>query len=189
MTNGTVPLASALARWVGTLLWRIRWPATFALLFVAHLYADQLQPNTPDNASVILEGQAILHGNVLLRGWYLPSDSLITTDMPLVAVGSLLLTGPQLLKIMPALLYAATVLTAGRLAIRQVADPGRRWLAAASCVALIAFPIGGLFDLLSQSPMHVGTIFASLVAWWVYARAVESTGRRDQLVDSGSSRC
>jgi len=183
MSSSTVTKPFSRSGW--RLLRRIRWLVGFAILFAAYLYADQLQPNTSDNASLILEGQAMLRGNVLLHGWYLPSDSLISTDMPLVALGSLLLTGPQLLKIMPALLYAATVLGASWLAVRQVAEPGRRWLAAVACIALIALPIGVLFDLVSQSPMHVGTIIASLVAWWAYAHAVEATGRRDQLLGFG----
>jgi hypothetical protein len=178
----TSAVVSARAGWISKLLQRIRWPASFALLFAAYLYADQLQLNTSDNASIILEAQAMLHGNILLHGWYLPPDSFITTEMPLDALGSLLFTGPQLLKITPALLYAATVVGAGWLAGRQIPDTCRRRLAVVACVALIAFPIGRLFDLVSQGPMHVGTIVVSLIAWWAYAHAVDSTGRRCELV-------
>jgi hypothetical protein len=74
----------------------------------------------------------------------------------------------QLLKITPALLYAATVVGASYLASRHIADPRGRWLAVAACVALIAFPIGVLFGMVTQAPMHVGTLVASLIAWLAY---------------------
>ena len=82
--------------------------------------ASQLVRNNSDNASIILEGRAMLHGNLILRGWYLPSDSFMTSEMPLDALGSLFFTGVQLLKITPALLYATTVVAAAYLASRCV---------------------------------------------------------------------
>ena len=144
------------------------WLVGFFALFFGYLYSSQLVVKNSDDASIILEGQAMLHGNLLMHGWYLPSDSFITTEMPLDALNSIFFTGQQILRITPALLYAATVLIATYLATRQVSDPKRRWLAAAACLALLAFPIGLLFSLVMQGPMHIGTIVATLIAWVAY---------------------
>ena len=149
------------------------WLLGFLALFFGYLYSSQLVVKNSDDASIILEGQAMLHGNLLMHGWYLPSDSFITTEMPLDAINSIFFTGVQILRITPALLYAATVLTATYLATRQVSDPPRRWLAAAACLALIAFPVGLLFSLVMQGPMHIGTILASLIAWVAYDHFVK----------------
>src|SRR5262245_34118592 len=51
-----------------------------AILFVGYLYASRFVPNNSDNASMILEAQAMLHGNAILHGWYLPPDSFITSE-------------------------------------------------------------------------------------------------------------
>src|SRR5215471_21384666 len=106
------------------------WLVGFAALFAGYLFASQFVPNNSDNASMILEGQAMLHGNLFLHGWYVPPDSFITTEMALDALGSLFFSGEHLLKITPAFLYATTVLLAIYIAIRRVPDPDRRWVAA-----------------------------------------------------------
>ncbi|MGO8951140.1 MAG: hypothetical protein ACLQUY_26500 [Ktedonobacterales bacterium] len=149
------------------------WLLGFLVLFAGYLYGGQRVGANSDDASIILEGQAMLHGNLLLHGWYLPSDNFLTTDMPLDALGSVFFTAQQLLKITPALLYAATVLGATYLASRRVSDPASRWLSAAACLALTAFPVGLLFTIVMQSPMHIGTIVASLLAWLAYDHFVK----------------
>src|SRR5215813_9585428 len=102
----------------------------FAMLFAGYLFATQFNANNSDNASMILEAQAMLHGNIILHGWYLPPDSFITSEMPLDALSGLVFTSEQLLKTTPALLYASTVLGAVYLAGRCVLDPAARWFAA-----------------------------------------------------------
>ena len=152
------------------------WLFGFLALFAAYLYVGQWVGKESDDAGIILEGQAMLHGNFLMHGWYLPSDSFITTDMPIDALGSIFFTGQQLINITPALLYAATVLGAAYLASQRIAgsaDSATRWLAAAACVALIAFPIGVLFFMVMQSPFHIGTILLSLLAFLAYDHVVK----------------
>jgi hypothetical protein len=141
-------------------------------LFMLYLYATRGVSNNADDASLILQSQAMLHGNFLLRGWYLPPDSYITTDMALNAVGSIFFDGAQLLKISPAFLYTATVAVAAVLASRIVAAASR-WLAVIACLALIAFPVGRLFGFSMQSPMHIGTALATLIAWLAYDHFVK----------------
>jgi hypothetical protein len=47
---------------------------------------SQQVPLNSDQASSVLEGWAIAHGNVLLGGWTLPSDSFFTDKLPLLAL-------------------------------------------------------------------------------------------------------
>src|SRR5579885_338473 len=141
----------------------------FVAVFFVYLSVSHIIGSNSDNASIILEGQAMLHGNLLLHGWYLPPDSVITTEMALDALGSVFFSGEQLLKITPAFLFTATVFGAAYLASRNAAGPARRrWLAVGACVAIIAFPVGPQFYFAMQGPMHFGTIVASLLAWLAY---------------------
>ena len=144
----------------------------FIVLFVSYLFAAQYITNNSDDASIIFEGQAMLHCNIFMHGWYLPSDSFITSEMPLYALGSLILSPQALLKVGPALLYASTVLLAVVLARKVVPQGTSRWLAIGACLALIAFPIGLMFSFVLRSPMHIATIFLTLVAFWAYDRYV-----------------
>src|SRR5579885_1567887 len=65
----------------------------FVAVFFVYLSVSHIIGSNSDNASIILEGQAMLHGNLLLHGWYLPPDSFITTEMALDALGSVFFSG------------------------------------------------------------------------------------------------
>jgi hypothetical protein len=56
------------------------------LLAVAIGRLSQQVPLNSDQASSVLEGWAMAHGNVLLGGWTLPSDSFFTDKLPLLAL-------------------------------------------------------------------------------------------------------
>ena len=71
-------------------------PVGSVALFVLYLYTSRFVTNSSDNAGIILEAQAMAHGNLILHGWHLPPDSFITTEMPLDAVLSAFFRGAQL---------------------------------------------------------------------------------------------
>ena len=56
------------------------------LLAVAIARLSRQVPLNSDQASSVLEGWAMAHGNVLLSGWTLPSDSFFTDKLPLLAL-------------------------------------------------------------------------------------------------------
>ncbi|MGD1053454.1 MAG: hypothetical protein ABR950_06455 [Candidatus Dormibacteria bacterium] len=56
------------------------------LLAVAIERLSRQVPFNSDQASSVLEGWAMSHGNVLLGGWTLPSDSFFTDKLPLLAL-------------------------------------------------------------------------------------------------------
>lgn len=67
------------AAWAG-------WTALTALLGIVIARLSQQVPLNSDQASSVLEGWAMGHGNPLLGGWTLPADGFFTSKLPLLAV-------------------------------------------------------------------------------------------------------
>jgi len=53
-----------------------------ALLFLAYLRMSRTYPENSDESNDLLMAWDMLHGNVLLHGWYLSDVSFITTELP-----------------------------------------------------------------------------------------------------------
>ena len=53
-----------------------------ALLFVAYLQMSRTYPENSDESNDLLMAWDMLHGNLLLHGWYLSDVSFITTELP-----------------------------------------------------------------------------------------------------------
>src|SRR5271155_4309823 len=56
--------------------------AGVVLLFVAYLQVSRTYAVNSDSANIMLMSWDMLHGNVLLHGWYLSDVSFITTELP-----------------------------------------------------------------------------------------------------------
>ncbi|MBO0730021.1 MAG: hypothetical protein J2P57_12235, partial [Acidimicrobiaceae bacterium] len=123
-----------------------------------------------DVATIVLQGQAIDHGNVLLHGWRMLFDSFWTVEVPFYAVGVALFgVDPRLLILVPAACAALTVLVCCRVAIG-----GRRgWPAAASVVtvvAILALPTGAWAIFFLHGGWHVVTVLWCLIAFVAISR-------------------
>ena len=57
-----------------------------AALFIVYLRLSQTMPENSDQANVLLEASDMLHGNVLLHGWYKADVSFYTTELPQYAL-------------------------------------------------------------------------------------------------------
>src|SRR5438874_46564 len=57
-----------------------------ALLFLAYLHVSRTYPENSDESNDLLMAWDMLHGNVLLHGWYLSDVSFITTELPQYAL-------------------------------------------------------------------------------------------------------
>lgn len=118
-----------------------------------------------DGATVVLEGQAMSTGNVLLHRWALSLDSFWTVDAPFYLLG-VLIAGmrPLLLHLVPAVI-AATVVVTGAFLARS----GHRGLpgaaAAVTVVAVLGLPGHVLSIYFLQGPLHVGTVLLCLLAF------------------------
>jgi hypothetical protein len=147
-------------RWawiIGTLL------AAAVLMFCYLRIAGTTQVNS-DGAGMAWEASSILHGNVLLHGWWATDVSFYTTELPqYVAVTALAGIRPEVVHICSALTYTLLVLLAAFVARGRArgAEGVIRALLAAG-IMLAPQPTGPTQVLLG-SPDHVGTAVPLLV--------------------------
>ena len=136
---------------VGTLL------AAAALMFCYLRIAGVTQVNS-DGSGLVLEASSVLHGNVLLHGWWATDVSFYTTELPeYVAVTGLAGIRPEVVHICSALTYTLLVLLAAFVArgrARGMEGVVRALLAAG--IILAPQPTGPTQVLLG-SPDHVGS--------------------------------
>src|SRR5581483_2190828 len=71
--------------------WRHRGPLsayllTGAVLFVAYLRLSETYALNSDSANILLMAQDLLHGHLLLHGWYMSDVSFSTTEIPQYAL-------------------------------------------------------------------------------------------------------
>jgi hypothetical protein len=146
-----------------------------ALLFVAYLQVSRTYPENSDESNDLLMAWDMLHGNVLLHGWYLSDVSFITTELPqwLILVGLFgLHTGTA--HIAAAMTYTLVVVLAVLLARGRADQVSRREAAPRMLLtaALVFAPqLGvGVFVLL-LSLGHIGTAVPLMLTWLVLDRA------------------
>ena len=60
----------------------LAWLLCAALLFVCYLRISRTVPTNSDGAANALQAWDMLHGNLLLRGWWLSDVSFYTTELP-----------------------------------------------------------------------------------------------------------
>jgi hypothetical protein len=140
---------------------------TAVLLFVAYLMMSRTYPENSDEANILLMASDMLHGNVLLHGWYLSDVSFYTTELPQYALLERLIgLHADTAHVAAAMTYTLVVLVAALLAggaARQGAWP-RTLLAAA---IMVAPQLGvGVFVLL-LSVGHIGTAVPLMLTWLV----------------------
>jgi hypothetical protein len=145
-----------------------------------------------DGATVVLQGQSMGAGNLLLHHWSLSLDSFWSVDAIFYTL-TVLVTGvrPLVLHLVPALI-AAMVIVTGSLMART----GRRGISAlasmATVLALLGLPSHVLAVVFLQGPLHVGTVLWCLVAFtglrhgrlgwgWVMAVALFAAGALGDL--------
>jgi hypothetical protein len=136
---------------VGTLV------SAAVLMFCYVRIAGATQVNS-DGAGMVLEARDILHGNLLLHGWWATDVSFYTTELP-AYVGVTALAGlhPQVVHIVSALAYTLLVLLAAFVARgRGRGGAGMVGALIAAGVILAPQPTGPTQVLLG-SPDHVGT--------------------------------
>lgn len=164
-------------RWAAWWLGRRRWmPVVWLLapvaLFFCYLRVSQTEPGDSYGAVFTLQAWDMLHGNLLLHGWWLSDVSFYTTELPeymlvVLARGR----SPDVVHIAAAITYTLLLLLAALLA------KGRATGKEAAVRVLVAAGImfspqlgNGIFVLL-LAPDHVGTSVAVLLAWLIVDRA------------------
>jgi len=152
-----------------------------ALIFVAYLRLSRTYPENSDESNDLLMAWDMLHGNVLLHGWYLSDVPFITTELPQYAILERLFgLHTDTAHIAAAMTYTLVVVLAVLLARgpasgnRTAGGPasGReadlRMLLTAFLMFAPQLGVGVFVLLLSLG--HIGTAVPLLLAWLVVDR-------------------
>jgi len=164
-------------RFTGRLPWLL-WAGGLLLvgigLFTLYLRQSRIAPFNSDGASNTLQAQAILHGNVLLHGWWTSDVSFYTTELPEYVL-VVLFRGlrPDVVHISGAISCTLTVLLAALLARGRA----RGWAGVARALLaggiMLAPGILGGTEVFLENPDHAGTAVPILAVLLLLDRAPE----------------
>ncbi|HZR54038.1 MAG TPA: hypothetical protein VFB06_31620 [Streptosporangiaceae bacterium] len=142
-----------------------------ALLFYVYWRLSWSGAANSDSAAIAIQAREILHGNWLLRGWWMADVTFYTTEVPqyalLEAVGGF---GVWVVHVAAAMSYTLIVVLAALLA-KGRATGSEGWTRALLGGGIAASPqvSGALIMLLG--PDHTGTVVPVLATWLVIDRA------------------
>jgi len=158
--------------------WRRRWIelAAFALaaaaLFAVYLRLSRTMPENSDQANILLIASDMLHGNLLLHGWYLTDVSFYTTELPQYALLEIFFgVHANTAHIAAAMTYTLAVLLAVLVARGGFTSRAAvvRMLIAAGIMLAPQLGIGVSALILSVG--HIGTSIPVLLIWLLLDRA------------------
>ena len=156
---------------------RRRWTALAAyllagvVLFVAYLRLSETYGLNSDSANILLMGWDMLHGHLLLHGWYMSDVSFFPTEIPQYALlESVLGLHMQTAHVAAAMTYTLTFLLAVLLA--RSGSAGRAaWIRTLIAAAIMLAPQFGLgVFALDLSVGHIGTSVPLLLIWLLLDR-------------------
>jgi hypothetical protein len=138
------------------------------LLFVAYLQLSRTYTVNSDSANIMLMSWDMLHGNVLLHGWYLSDVSFYPTELPQYAMlEGLLGLHADIAHIAAAMTYTLVLIFAILLARGRVSGRAAWPRMALTGGLMIAPQLGvGVFVLL-LSVGHIGTAVPLMLTWLV----------------------
>jgi len=142
-----------------------------ALLFLAYLHVSRTYPENSDESNDLLMAWDMLHGNVLLHGWYLSDVSFITTELPQYALLVWLFgLHTDTAHIAAAMTYTLVVIFSVLLARGRVSrrEAWPRMLLTAGLIFAPQLGVGVFVLLLSLG--HIGTAVPLLLTWLVIDR-------------------
>ncbi len=143
-------------------------------LFTLYLRQSRLALFNSDGASNVLQAQAMLHGNLLLHGWWISDVSFYTTELPeYMLVEAFRGLRPDVVHVCGALTYTLTVLLAALVARGRAR--GRAGVVRALLVGgiMLAPGIFGGTQVFLENPDHAGTVIPIFVLLLLLDRAPE----------------
>jgi hypothetical protein len=150
------------------------WLLAAVVLFTCYLHLSRTVPANSDGASVALGAWAMLHGNLLLRGWWLSDVAFYTTELPQYMVIEYVHgLNPDDMHIAAAMTYTVLVLLAAFVAKGRARGAEGFMRAALAAGIMVAPPQGSVYVLMLE-PDHVGSVVPVLLLVLVLDRA----GRR-----------
>jgi hypothetical protein len=161
---------------------RRRWTAITAyllagvVLFIVYLRLSETYTLNSDSANILLMGWDLLHGHLLLHGWYMSDVSFYPTELPQYALlEGLLGLHMQTAHVAAAMTYTLTFLLAVLLA--RSGSTGREALIRTLIAAgiMLAPQLGPGVFALDLSVGHIGTSIPLLLIWLLLDRAAGAT--------------
>ncbi|KAA8393870.1 hypothetical protein FKW15_08110 [Acetobacter sp. DmW_125133] len=137
----------------------------FVVLTLLYTALGMTQPLNSDSVSTLLAAQDILHGNVLLKGWDLSTQSFYFTEiLPYVVVFGLFGWHVSFYYIVPAMLWAVAMLLAFRIVRSATCIVG--W----PLLVLLGAPSAFAIHLVLSPCYHVGAYVGMLLFWLMWLR-------------------
>ena len=138
------------------------------LLFVGYLQLSRTYTVNSDSANIMLMSWDMLHGNVLLHGWYLSDVSFYPTELPQYAMlEGLLGLHADIAHIAAAMTYTLVLIFAVLLARGRISGRAAWPRMALTGTVMVAPQLGvGVFVLL-LSVGHIGTAVPLMLTWLV----------------------
>jgi hypothetical protein len=153
---------------------------TAAALFGVYLRLSRTVPENSDQANILLVASDMLHGNLLLHGWYLTDVSFYTTELPQYAVAEIFFgVHANTAHIAAAMTYTLVVLLAVLLARGGFTSRAAVIRLLITAGILIAPQLGVGVTALILTVGHIGTAVPVLLIWLLLDRAPESSSRGD----------
>ena len=143
-----------------------------AILFVAYLSLSETHGLNSDSANILLMAQDLLHGHLLLHGWYMSDVSFYPTEIPQYALlESLLGANMQTAHVAAAMTYTLAFLLAVLLA-RNGTSGRTAWTRTLIAAGIMLAPQFGLgVFALDLSVGHIGTSVPLLLIWLLLDKA------------------
>jgi hypothetical protein len=137
-----------------------------AALFVAYLRLSETYGVNSDSSNILLMGWDLLHGNLLLHGWYMSDVSFFPTELPQYALlESFLGLHTQTAHVAAAMTYTLVFLFAVLLA-RSGSSGRAAWIRTLIAAGIMLAPQFGLgVFALDLSVGHIGTSIPLLLTW------------------------
>jgi len=157
-----------------------------AVLFFCYLrIAGTVRVNS-DAAGLVLQASDMLHGNLLLHGWWDTDVSFITTELPEYAgVTAVMGVRPEVVHVCSALTYTVLVLLAAFVARGRARGAEGVVRAVLAATVMLAPQPTGATSVLLGSPDHVGTAVPLLALLLVLDRAEGTRARARWLAPGG----
>jgi hypothetical protein len=148
-------------------------------LTAAYFRQSLTAPFTSDGAVNVLQAQAMIHGNPLLRGWWTSDVSFYTTELPEYAlVTAIRGLAPNVVHICGALTYTLTVLLTALVARGRERGAAGWYRAGIALGITLALSVTGSIGIFLENPNHAGTAVPVLVLLLLLDRAEGRTSDR-----------
>jgi hypothetical protein len=151
--------------------------AACAGLFALYFRQSLTAPFNSDGAANVLQAQAIIQGNPLLRGWWTSDVSFYTTELPEYAlVTAIRGLSPNVVHVCGALTYTLTVLLTALVARGRERGAVGYYRAGIAIGIILALNVTGSIGIFLENPNHAGTAVPVLAILLLLDRAEGRTG-------------